>query len=140
MPSVRRCKLYPEQRRGGTYGRPDRPGEAAGAHRQRCVEIDGCLKGQNPAYRLTCRYGRPEHSAPGGRFSGQAAPETLLEPLEVALRQMAGRIFLGKVMNEQEVWTKPDLRFECLKLLLIPIVPDVLYVVVVLQQLSLIHI
>ena len=61
-------------------------------------------------------------------FFGQAAPETLLEPLEVALRQMAGRIFLGKVMNKQEVWTKPDLRFECLKLLLIPIVPDVLYV------------
>ena len=56
--------------------------------------------------------------------------------LEVALRQMAGRIFLGKVMNKQEVWTKPDLRFECLKLLLIPIVPDVLYVVVVLQQIN----
>ena len=67
-------------------------------------------------------------------FFGQATPETLLEPLEVALRQMAGRIFLGKVMNKQEVWTKPDLRFECLKLLLIPIVPDVLYVVVVLQH------
>ena len=69
-------------------------------------------------------------------FFGQATPETLLEPLEVALRQMAGRIFLGKVMNKQEVWTKPDLRFECLKLLLIPIVPDVLYVVVVLQQIN----
>ena len=52
-------------------------------------------------------------------FFGQAAPETLLEPLEVALRQMAGRIFLGKVMNKQEVWTKPDLRFECLKLLIL---------------------
>ena len=38
----------------GHTGRPDRPGEAAGAHRQRCVEIDGCLKRQNPAYRLTC--------------------------------------------------------------------------------------
>ena len=38
----------------GHTGRPDRPREAAGAHRQRCVEIDGCLKRQNPAYRLTC--------------------------------------------------------------------------------------
>ena len=38
----------------GHTGRPDRPGEAAGARRQRRVEIDGCLKRQNPAYRLTC--------------------------------------------------------------------------------------
>ena len=38
----------------GHTGRPDRPGEAAGAHRQRCVEIDGCLKRQNPAYRPAC--------------------------------------------------------------------------------------
>ena len=51
-------EFEPEQRRGGTIGWPDRPGEAAGARRQRRVEIDGCLKRQNPAYRLTCTKNR----------------------------------------------------------------------------------
>ena len=37
----------------GHIGRPGRPGEAAGACWQQYVEIDGCLKRQNPAYRLT---------------------------------------------------------------------------------------
>ena len=31
------CKLYPEQRRGNTTGRPGRVQEAAGAYRQRCA-------------------------------------------------------------------------------------------------------
>ena len=37
----------------GHTGRPGRPGEAARARQQWRVEIDGCLKRQNPAYRLT---------------------------------------------------------------------------------------
>ena len=37
----------------GHKGRPGRPGEAAGARWQQRVETDGCLKRQNPAYRLT---------------------------------------------------------------------------------------
>ena len=39
----------------GTHtGRPGRVQEAAGARQQWRVEIDGCLKRQNPAYRLAC--------------------------------------------------------------------------------------
>ena len=34
---VLRCKLYPKQRRGETYGLPDRFREAAGTHEQLCV-------------------------------------------------------------------------------------------------------
>ena len=38
----------------GTHiDRPGRVQEAAGARQQWRVEIDGCLKRQNPAYRLT---------------------------------------------------------------------------------------
>ena len=39
---VLRCKLYPKQRRGETYGLPDRFMEAAGTREQLRVQIDGC--------------------------------------------------------------------------------------------------
>ena len=48
----------------GTHtGRPGCVQEAAGACRQRYVEIDGCLKRQNPAYRLTCIFNKKERTA-----------------------------------------------------------------------------
>ena len=52
-------------------GRPDRSGEVAGAHRQRCAKIDGCLKGQNPAYRLTCTKNKG--------WNGDAVPALLFQ-------------------------------------------------------------
>lgn len=47
----------------GHTGRPGRPREAARAYGQPCVEIDGCLKRQNPAYRLTCIFNKKERTA-----------------------------------------------------------------------------